>query len=208
MDRDESVTKELQGGKRLLLHACCAPCSLAIVERLTEDGVKPVVFFYNPNIMPKEEYEHRKEESKRHAQRYGLEWIEGTYEPQRWLELIEKEEQKSGKDLKHERERGNRCELCFEIRLRASFKVARERGIDYVATTLASSRWKDITQVNRAGEKIEQEEADGQKEINFWSRNWRKGGLQERRNELLKEGQYYNQQYCGCPYSLRKEERG
>ena len=177
---------------RLLLHACCAPCSSAIVEWLLNHDVRPTIFYYNPNIFPREEYNIRKEESKRHAESLGLQWIDGDYDHDGWLQGV--------CGLEHEPERGRRCEQCFTLRLMETAKQARALGIRYFATTLASSRWKSLEQIERAGRMAEQS-VDGQ--CFFWAQNWRKGGLQERRNELLKAYNFYNQQYCGCEFSMR-----
>ena len=119
---------------RLLLHACCAPCSSAIVEWLLANGVRPTIFYYNPNIWPREEYNIRKEESKRHAESLGVQWIDGDYDHDEWLQGV--------CGLEGEPERGRRCEQCFLLRLTAAAKKAQELGIRYFATTLASSRWK------------------------------------------------------------------
>jgi 5,10-methenyltetrahydrofolate synthetase len=161
--------------------------------------VRPTIFYYNPNIWPREEYEIRKEESKRHAESLGVSWIDGDYEYERWRQGI--------CGLENQPERGTRCEECFTMRLTATARKARELGIRYFATTLASSRWKSLEQINRAGKIAEQ--AVGQHPTPntqpptpiFWAQNWRKGGLQERRNQLLKEYGFYNQQYCGCEFS-------
>ena len=77
-----------QGCKRVLLHACCAPCSSAIVEWLQAHDIQPVIYYYNPNIYPESEYEIRKAESKRHAESLGIEWIEGSYDHEAWLRDI------------------------------------------------------------------------------------------------------------------------
>lgn len=183
-----------EGAERVLLHACCAPCSTAIVEWMVSHGVTPVVFYYNPNIFPQEEYLVRKEESKRHAELLGLEWVDGDYDHARWKECA--------MGMENEPERGRRCLECFKMRLVEAAKEARKRGITHFATTLASSRWKSIEQVNEAG-MAAQEKVPG---TVFWAQNWRKGGLYERRNQLLKEYAFYNQQYCGCEFSMRKQE--
>ena len=175
----------------VLLHACCAPCSSAIVEWLMANGVRPVIYYYNPNIWPREEYDIRKEESKRHAASLGIQWIDDDYNHQEWLQGI--------CGMEREPERGRRCEQCFTLRLMATARKAKELGIRYFATTLASSRWKSLEQIERAGQTAEQ--AVGS--VTFWAQNWRKGGLQERRNQLLKEYGFYNQQYCGCEFSAR-----
>ncbi len=179
------------GVSEVLLHACCAPCSSAIVEWLMANGVQPVIYYFNPNIWPREEYEIRKEESKRHAASLGIRWIDDDYNHNVWLQGV--------CGLEGEPERGRRCEQCFTLRLMAAARKARELGIRYFATTLASSRWKSLEQINRAGLAVEQAVGD----VTFWAQNWRKGGLQERRNQLLKEYGFYNQQYCGCEFSAR-----
>ena len=178
-----------QGCKKVLLHACCAPCSSAIVEWLMANDVRPTIFYYNPNIWPLEEYEIRKNESKRHAEGLGIEWIDGDYDHEQWRCDVT--------GLEGEPERGQRCEHCFALRLRATALKAKEVGIRYFATTLASSRWKSLEQISRAG-MMAQKAVPG---TEFWAQNWRKGGLQERRNQLLKEYGFYNQQYCGCEFS-------
>ena len=184
---------------RVLLHACCAPCSSAIVEWLVQHDVRPTIYYYNPNIWPLEEYEIRKQESKRHAESLGLEWIDGDYDHDAWLEGV--------CGLEGEPERGRRCEQCFILRLTATARKAVELDIPYFATTLASSRWKSLDQINRAGLMAEQvvnvQRSTFNVQCKFWPQNWRKGGLQERRNQLLKEYNFYNQQYCGCEFSKR-----
>ena len=180
-----------KGGGQLLLHACCAPCSSAIIEWLTANGVRPTIFYFNPNIFPREEYEIRKNESKRYSESLGLNWIDGDYDHSLW--------QSGVCGLENEPERGARCELCFKLRLIETARKAKELGITFFATTLASSRWKSLEQIERAG-LAAQEAVPG---TLFWAQNWRKGGLQERRNELLRENNFYNQQYCGCEFSAR-----
>ncbi len=177
---------------QVLLHACCAPCSSAIVEWMLANGVRPTIFYYNPNIFPREEYEIRKNESQRHAESLGLRWIDGDYDHESWLGDV--------CGLEGEPERGRRCELCFTLRLTRAAKEAKELGIKYFTTTLASSRWKSLEQIERAGHLAEQA-VDG---TVFWAQNWRKGGLYERRNQLLREFAFYNQQYCGCEFSMRQ----
>ena len=198
------VPEDLDG---VLLHACCAPCSSAIVEWLVQHGIKPTIFYYNPNIFPREEYEIRKNESKRHAESLGLTWIDGDYDHEQWQQDV--------CGLEGEPERGKRCELCFTLRLTATAQKAKELGIKYFTTTLASSRWKSLEQIERAGHIAEQMVCsspgrllpEGCKNgVTFWAQNWRKGGLYERRNQLLKEFNFYNQQYCGCEFSKRQRE--
>lgn len=184
-----------EGVERVFLHACCAPCSSAIVEWMVAHGIMPVIFYFNPNISPLEEYNLRKEESKRHAESLGLEWVDGDYDHERWLSEV--------KGMENEPERGIRCSRCFLMRLLETAREARRRDITYFATTLASSRWKNVEQVNEAGNAA-QLAVPG---TVFWAQNWRKGGLYERRNQLLKEYAFYNQRYCGCEYSFRNQEK-
>ena len=175
----------------MLLHACCAPCSSAIVEWMLAHGVRPTIYYYNPNIWPREEYEIRKEESKRHAESLGIRWIDSDYDHESWLGGV--------CGLEHEPERGARCEQCFVLRLTAAARQAQSLGLKYFTTTLASSRWKSLEQIERAGHVAEQAVPG----VVFWAQNWRKGGLYERRNELLKAYGFYNQNYCGCEFSIR-----
>ena len=195
-----------EGSHTVLLHACCAPCSSAIVEWMLAHEIEPVIYYYNPNIWPREEYEIRKQESKRHAESLGVKWIEGDrrgsgpdqpcgYGHEEWREAV--------CGLEHEPERGRRCEMCFHHRLLATARKAQELGIGWFATTLASSRWKNIEQVNAAGQAAAAAVSNPQSAVRFWAQNWRKDGLQDRRNELLKEYGFYNQLYCGCEFSVR-----
>lgn len=197
-----------EGCSKVLLHACCAPCSSAIVEWLLVHQIEPVIYYFNPNIYPREEYEIRKTESKRHAESLGVQWIDDEQSAQGpeqwkaqhclWLDGI--------KGLEHEPERGKRCEACFYQRLLAAARKAQELGIPFFATTLASSRWKNLEQVNAAGlkaaEVVQRDDLQCTK-VQFWAQNWRKDGLQDRRNQLLKEYNFYNQLYCGCEFSRR-----
>ena len=190
-----------EGCTEVLLHACCAPCSSAIVEWMLNNGVRPTIFYYNPNIFPREEYEIRKHESKRHAESLGIEWIDGDYDHELWQQCV--------CGLEDEPERGRRCEQCFLMRMKATAKQAKLLGIKYFATTLASSRWKSLEQIERAGH-IAAQMVNGEcsmvNGVVFWDQNWRKGGLYERRNQLLKEFNFYNQQYCGCEFSKKQRE--
>lgn len=191
MEGKRSVIIVPEGCREVLLHACCAPCSSAIVEWMLAHGVRPTIFYYNPNIFPLEEYEIRKNESKRHAESLGIRWIDGDYDHEAWREGV--------CGLEDEPERGSRCQQCFVLRLTRAAQEARQLGLRYFTTTLASSRWKSLEQINRAGHLAEQA-VEG---TAFWDQNWRKGGLQDRRNQLLKDYGFYNQQYCGCEFSRR-----
>lgn len=179
-----------EGISQVLLHACCAPCSSAIVEWMLQHGIRPTIFYFNPNIFPYEEYEIRKNESKRHADSLGISWIDGDYNHAQWLEQVQ--------GLEHEPERGSRCLQCFRMRLTATALQAQALGITHFTTTLASSRWKSLDQITQAGLAAQAAVPS----TLFWAQNWRKGGLQDRRNQLLREYNFYNQLYCGCEFSM------
>jgi predicted adenine nucleotide alpha hydrolase (AANH) superfamily ATPase len=137
-----------------------------------------------------DEYDIRKNECVRYANALGLEVITDEYDHNQW-ECI-------AKGLEKEPERGGRCLQCFRFRLERAARYAHEHGFKVLATTLATSRWKDLTQVNAAGEYACSIFPD----VTWWAQNWRKGGLQERRNQIIKEYGFYNQLYCGCEFSL------
>ncbi|MDR2854115.1 MAG: epoxyqueuosine reductase QueH [Prevotellaceae bacterium] len=177
--------------KNILLHACCAPCSAAVVEWLLQNDYSPTLFFYNPNIYPQEEYETRKAELSKYAQKLNLSVIDGDYTHDKWLCAV--------KGLEQEPERGSRCFECFKERLVVSAHKATETGISLFTTTLASSRWKNLEQISQAGKWA----AAQVPSVEFWDKNWRKDGLQQRRSELLQANKFYNQRYCGCEFSFR-----
>jgi len=178
--------------KKVLLHCCCAPCSSAIVDWMVNNGVVPTLFYYNPNIFPVEEYEKRKRECTRYAQSLGLEIVDADWDHEHWKGTIA--------GLEEEPERGKRCLECFKMRLLKTAQYAQENGFGVITTTLASSRWKDLEQINEAG-KFAVAQTQG---VNYWDQNWRKHGLSERRWELIKEYGFYNQQYCGCEFSDKR----
>lgn len=192
------------GETTVLLHTCCAPCSSAIIEAMMSSGITPVIYYCNPNIYPQQEYEIRKEECTRYAQALGLEIVDADYDHDNWLAAM--------KGLESEPERGGRCLKCFKLRLLRTAQYARQRGLKVITTTLASSRWKSLDQINEAGQwavdalRQEENNVPPDTEVIWWDQNWRKGGLQERRNQILKEYDFYNQLYCGCEFSMRKDD--
>lgn len=179
------------GSRRIVLHTCCAPCSSAIIECLTDNGIEPLIYYFNPNIYPRDEYLKRRDECSRYARALGLEIIDGDYDHDTWRQCV------AGMEL--EPERGARCTECFRMRLTSTARVASERGIAVFATTLASSRWKNLDQINDAGRTA----AALWPGTIFWEHNWRRGGLQQRRGEIIREMGFYNQLYCGCEFSMR-----
>lgn len=175
----------------LLLHACCAPCSAAVIEWLMNEGIRPTLFFFNPNIYPQREYEIRKNELLHYAKRLQISFIDGDYDHSNWLQTIH--------GLENQPERGDRCLACFRLRLRATAQLAHQKKFSQIATTLTSSRWKSPQQIAEAG----QWAVDPFPNLQFMDKNWRKDGLTDRRRALLHENGFYNQQYCGCEFSRR-----
>lgn len=187
-----SLDIQVPGGEdRILLHSCCAPCSGAIVECLVERGYKPVIFYSNGNIFPQEEYDHRLGEVLRYAREFGLEVVDDVWDHPAWLSCI--------RGLEDAPERGLRCLECFKFRLLRAAEYASAHGFPVLATTLASSRWKSLDQVDAAGQWACSQVTG----VTWWAQNWRKGGLQERRGEIIREQDFYNQTYCGCEFSHR-----
>lgn len=183
------------GAKRLLMHSCCAPCAGEIMEAVAASDIDTTIFFYNPNIHPKEEYEIRKNENIRFAEKLGFDFVDADYDKENWFERI--------KGLEDEPERGERCTVCFDMRFERSALFAFENGFDVFATTLGISRWKDLNQINNSGLRA----AKRYNSLTFWDYNWRKQGGSSRMLEISKNEQFYKQEYCGCVYSLRDTNR-
>ena len=179
------------GAVKVLLHTCCAPCSGAIIEWMMRNGITPVIYYCNPNIYPQEEYLVRKEECTRYARSLGLEIIDADYDHTGWQCRV--------KGLEGEPERGARCLECFRMRLLSAARYASEHGFTVFTSTLDSSRWKRHDQIVEAGRWA----ASHFPGLTFWERNWRQGGLQQRRSEIIREQDFYNQRYCGCEFSMQ-----
>ncbi|HIV55443.1 MAG TPA: epoxyqueuosine reductase QueH [Candidatus Anaerobiospirillum stercoravium] len=177
-----------EGMTRLLVQVCCAPCCGAVLECFKVHGINPTLFFYNPNIHPRAEYEKRRDELIELAQLLGFAYVVPDYEPQGWFAQV--------KGLEHEPERGARCSVCFTQRLMATARYAQEHGFSHFTTTLATSRWKNKKQVDVAG--LAAQAATG---VPYWAEDWRKEGLVTRRYQLVKSFNFYNQLYCGCIFS-------
>ena len=176
---------------KLLLHSCCAPCAGEIMEAVAASGIDTTIYFYNPNIHPKEEYEIRKDENIRFAEKLGFDFIDADYDKDNWFERI--------KGLENEPERGKRCTVCFDMRFERTALYAHENNFKIFATTLGISRWKDLEQINNSGLKA----ANRYNSLGFWDFNWRKQGGSSRMLEISKKEKFYKQEYCGCVYSLR-----
>ena len=180
---------------KLLLHSCCAPCSGEIIEAIAASDIKTTVYFYNPNIHPIDEYEIRKDENRRFCEKVGFECIDGDYDKDNWFDRV--------KGLEDEPERGKRCTECFDMRFERSALYASENDFAVYATTLGISRWKDMSQINNSGHRS----AARYENIIFWDFNWRKEGGSSRMIEISKREHFYQQEYCGCVYSLRDTNR-
>ena len=187
----EYIVTAPEGADRVLLHTCCAPCSSAIIECMVRSGITPTIYYCNPNIYPEEEYLVRKNECSRYAESLGLDMVDADYDHNEWLKAVH--------GLEQEPERGGRCLQCFRLRLDRAAEYAEEHGFRVLTTTLASSRWKSLDQINEAGRWA----VSRHPSVLWWDQNWRKGGLQERRGQIIREYGFYNQQYCGCEFSIR-----
>ncbi|MDG2348674.1 MAG: epoxyqueuosine reductase QueH [Gammaproteobacteria bacterium] len=188
-----------EGKQKLLMHTCCAPCCGDIMERLAESKIDYALYFYNPNIHPKKEYLLRKDENKRFADKLGIEFIDADddYDRDRdhWFARL------SG--MGDEPERGKRCTGCFDQRFEKTARYAMTNRFDVITSSLGISRWKDMDQINRSGVRAAAPFAN----LEYWTLNWRKGGGSKRMIELSKTESFYQQEYCGCVYSLRDTNR-
>ncbi len=181
----------------LLLHSCCAPCSSYVLEYLSK-YFAITVFYYNPNIAPKEEFEKRVEEQKRLIQSMPLknpvDYIVGNYDPERFYKMA--------KGLEEVPEGGERCFLCYELRLREAAEVAKQGNFDYFTTTLSISPLKKADKLNEIGCKLEQEY-----QVRYLYSDFKKKDGYKRSIQLSQEYHLYRQNYCGCIYSKLEAER-
>jgi hypothetical protein len=161
------------------------------MERMLEVGIDLSIFFYNPNIHPKKEYEIRKNENIRFAEKLGIPFIDADYDVQNWF--------KRAKGLEFEPERGIRCTMCFDMRFERTALYAYENGFQTITSSLGISRWKNMEQINDCGLRA----AKNYPGIEYWTYNWRKGGGANRMYEIAKRENFYKQEYCGCIFSLR-----
>lgn len=186
---------------KLLLHVCCAPCSSACLDVL-KDYFDVTLFFYNPNIHPKEEYYKRDEELKQFAKQLNLEnaekiktgeiceikIIETTYDPEEFFSVV--------KGLEHEKEGGARCKKCFELRLSKTAEKCKQLGFDYFTTTLTLSPYKNSALLNEIG-KVMQTRYN----TPFLSADFKKHEGYKKSIEYSKKYNLYRQNYCGCVFS-------
>ncbi|WP_237812825.1 epoxyqueuosine reductase QueH [Acinetobacter baumannii] len=185
----------LSGHNKLLLHSCCAPCSGEVMESLIESNINFSIFFYNPNIHPVKEYLIRKEENIRFADKHNIPFIDADYDTNNWFARA--------KGMENEPERGIRCTMCFDMRFERTALYAYENGFSLISSSLGISRWKNMAQINDCGIRA----ASHYPDIQYWAYNWRKNGGSSRMIEISKREEFYQQEYCGCVYSLRDTNR-
>lgn len=183
-------------GKKLLLHACCAPCSTACIERLIED-FDITVYFYNPNMDSKEEYEKRAEEIKRflsvaYKDKVGL--ITEDYLPSEYLNAVN--------GLENQPEGGARCEKCFYLRLEKTAEYAQKNSFDFITATLTVSPYKNAPLINQVGESVCENSA-----VKWLYSDFKKANGYLRSIELSKLFGLYRQNYCGCVFSKNEREK-
>ena len=179
------------GSKRVLMHSCCAPCAGEIMEAIIASGMHLTVFFYNPNIHPRTEYDIRKSENIRYCEKLDIPFEDADYDTDNWFERI--------RGYENEPERGHRCTLCFDMRFERTALFAYENNFSVITSSLGISRWKNLDQINACGERAAVRYPD----MHYWTHNWRKKGGAERMILIAKEEQFYQQEYCGCVFSLR-----
>ena len=193
LELDKTLAKITQENirPRLLLHACCAPCSSYVLEYLTK-YFDITVFFYNPNISPESEYLHRVNEIKRLISEMcpTVNFIEGRYEPEKFYEMA--------KGLESEPERGARCVKCYRMRIEESAVIAKQGNFDYFTTTLSISPQKDSHVLNTIGKEISEIY-----DIPYLYSDFKKKGGYKRSIELSAQFHLYRQNFCGCIYSKR-----
>jgi hypothetical protein len=131
------------GKNKVLLHSCCAPCSGEVMEAMLASGIDFTIFFYNPNIHPLKEYELRKDENIRFAEKFGIPFIDADYDRDNWFARA--------KGMENEPERGIRCTMCFDMRFERTALYAHEHGFPVITSALGISRWKDMKQINGCG---------------------------------------------------------
>lgn len=180
----------------LLLHTCCAPCSTAVIARLS-DFFKITVFYYNPNIEPYEEYLKRKEEQQRllkvFPSKYPLTFLDCDYENEKFHAMA--------KGLEEEKERGPRCFKCYRLRLEKTALKAKENHFDYFGTSLTVSPYKNAQKLNEIGLELAKEYG-----VSYLVSDFKKEDGYRKSIMYSKEYQLYRQDYCGCIYSKKERE--
>ncbi len=185
------VLETPNGSGKILMHSCCAPCASEVMDAMAASEIETTIFFYNPNIHPRDEYEIRKEENIRYAKKLGMDFVDGDYDAKNWFDRVE--------GLEDEPERGSRCTVCFDMRFERTAEYAAAHGFNLISSTLGISRWKDMDQINGCGVRS----AARFPGMEYWTFNWRKQGGSQRMIEISKTEAFYQQEYCGCVFSLR-----
>lgn len=189
--------KEKNEQPRLLLHSCCAPCSSYVLEYLTE-FFKITIYYYNPNISPKEEFEKRAAEQKRLIKEMSLpsniDIIEAVYDNTPFFSLT--------KGLENLPEGGERCSICYRLRLEKTATVAKTKQFDYFSTTLSVSPYKNSEKLNKIGKELSEKYG-----IKYLYSDFKKKNGYKRSIELSKEYSLYRQDYCGCIFSKTAREK-
>lgn len=195
---DATIKNIVKNGevKTLLLHSCCAPCSSYVLEYLSK-YFKITIFYYNPNIYPAEEYRRRVEEQKKFIlalpTTYEVKFIEGKYEDQKFYKLA--------KGLENEKEGGERCFKCYQLRLNEAAVMAKEGNYDFFTTTLSISPYKNAKKLNEIGKELED-----QYKISYLYSDFKKKEGYKRSIELSNIYNLYRQDYCGCVFSKNERE--
>ena len=196
LELDKTLQGITQAGlrPRLLLHACCAPCSSYVLEYLHE-YFDITVFYYNPNISPEAEYRKRVFEITRLIRQMcpDVAFMEGKYEPQRFYEMA--------RGLENEPERGERCLKCYRLRLSESANAAKTVNADYFTTTLSISPQKDSQVLNSIGREVSEQYG-----VPYLFSDFKKRGGTKRSIELSQKFSLYRQDYCGCVFSKKERE--
>ena len=189
----------------LLLHACCGPCSSAVIERLART-FDITIYYYNPNIHPQAEYERRLDELRKFIAVFpdsvqnGVKLVVDSYNPEDYFSATNV---RAEPELKTEPEKGERCRRCYEFRMRKSFGFASENGFDFFTTTLSISPHKDSEKINKIGRDLESESPSSK--TKFLPSDFKKKGGFLRSTQLSDEFGLWRQDYCGCVFS--KENR-
>ena len=180
----------------LLLHTCCAPCSSAVIERLS-NFFYITVLYYNPNIEPVEEYILRKEEQKRFIKefetKYPVTFLDCDYDSEKFIKISE--------GLESEKEGGARCPKCFRLRLEYTAQFAKMKKFDYFGTSLTVSPYKNADILNKIGEELEKKY-----QISFLYSDFKKHDGYKKSIELSSKYNLYRQDYCGCKFSKKERE--
>ena len=158
---------------------------------MVASAIDLTIFFYNPNIHPRREYVIRKNENIRFAQKMNIPFVDADYDTSNWFTRV--------KGMEWEPEKGKRCTACFDMRFERTALYAYEHGFKVITSSLGLSRWKDMAQINGCGTRA----AERYQNMVYWTYNWRKKGGSERMYEIAKRENFYQQEYCGCVYSLR-----